>query len=132
MRIGILTKVFTAELVDAAIAKHDGDERRRRLLPAGLVVYLFLVLCLFAASVVRVMKRRLGVWKDGLITYGWYGACLTCRPAPYSVTGRVRIPRNSKATALASGGTWRRTSSSKGPGRGEMGQAPDARPRTGT
>ncbi|OLZ65491.1 hypothetical protein AVW11_17010 [Streptomyces amritsarensis] len=48
MRIGILTKVFTAELVDAAIAKHDRAEQRRRLLPARLVVYFVLALCLFA------------------------------------------------------------------------------------
>ncbi|MFJ4152699.1 transposase domain-containing protein [Streptomyces galbus] len=48
MRIGILTKAFTAELVDAAIAKHDRAERRRRLLPAWLVVYFVLALCLFA------------------------------------------------------------------------------------
>ncbi|MFE0582614.1 transposase domain-containing protein [Streptomyces sp. NPDC058874] len=37
MRIGILTKVFTIELVDAAIAKHSRAEQRRRLLPARLV-----------------------------------------------------------------------------------------------
>ncbi|WP_435879158.1 transposase domain-containing protein [Streptomyces tuirus] len=48
MRIGILTKVFTAEQVDAAIAKHDRAERRRRLLPARPAVYFVLVLCLFA------------------------------------------------------------------------------------
>lgn len=48
MRIGILTKVFTVELVDAAIAKHDRAEQRRRLLPARLVVYFMLGLCLFA------------------------------------------------------------------------------------
>ncbi|WP_308294483.1 transposase domain-containing protein [Streptomyces sp. RKAG290] len=48
VRIGILTKVFTAELVDEAIAKHDRAERRRRLLPARLVVYFVLALCLFA------------------------------------------------------------------------------------
>lgn len=47
MRIGILTKVFTVELVDAAIAKHDRAEQRR-LLPARLVVYFVLALCLFA------------------------------------------------------------------------------------
>lgn len=47
-RIGILTKVFTAELVDAAIAKHERAEQRRRLLPARLVVYFVLALCLFA------------------------------------------------------------------------------------
>nr|WP_277755349.1 transposase domain-containing protein [Streptomyces lasalocidi] len=48
MRIGNLTKVFTSKLVDAAIAKHDRVERRRRLLPARLVVYFVLALCLFA------------------------------------------------------------------------------------
>ncbi|MFK3728642.1 transposase domain-containing protein [Streptomyces sp. NPDC088090] len=48
MRFGILTKVFTAELVDAAIAKHDRAERRHRLLPAKLVVCFVLVPCLFA------------------------------------------------------------------------------------
>ncbi|MFD4240942.1 IS4 family transposase [Streptomyces sp. NPDC058525] len=48
MRIGILTKVFTVELVDAAIAKHGRAEQRRRPLPARLVVYFVLALCLFA------------------------------------------------------------------------------------
>ncbi|MEX0167999.1 transposase domain-containing protein [Streptomyces sp. LMG1-1-1.1] len=40
--------MFTAELVDAAITKHDRGERRRRLLSARLVVYFVLALCLFA------------------------------------------------------------------------------------
>ncbi|MEU6950388.1 transposase domain-containing protein [Streptomyces sp. NPDC046316] len=48
VRIGILTKVFTAELVDAATAQHGRVEQRRRLLPARLVVYFALALCLFA------------------------------------------------------------------------------------
>ncbi|MFD4721489.1 transposase domain-containing protein [Streptomyces sp. NPDC058423] len=42
MRIGNLTKVFTAELVDAATAKHDRGKRRRRLQPALLVAYFVL------------------------------------------------------------------------------------------
>ncbi|MFG2342433.1 transposase domain-containing protein [Streptomyces yangpuensis] len=47
VRIGILTKVFTAELVDAAIAEHGRAERRRPLLPTRLVVCFVLALCLF-------------------------------------------------------------------------------------
>ncbi|CAM5311573.1 IS4 family transposase ISCef4 [Streptomyces abikoensis] len=43
-----MTKVFTPELVDAAIAGHGRTERRRRLLPARLVAYFVLALCLFA------------------------------------------------------------------------------------
>ncbi|MEU2716985.1 transposase domain-containing protein [Streptomyces sp. NPDC007205] len=36
-RIGISTKVFAPELVDAAMTKHSRAEKRRRLLPARLV-----------------------------------------------------------------------------------------------
>ncbi|MFF0764332.1 transposase domain-containing protein [Streptomyces sp. NPDC003737] len=42
-----MTKAFTPELVDAAVAKHGRGELRRRLLPARLVVYFVLGLCLF-------------------------------------------------------------------------------------
>ncbi|MGW1593718.1 transposase domain-containing protein [Streptomyces sp. NPDC002343] len=56
--MGILTKVFTAELVDAAIAKHDRAERRRRLLPARLVVYFVLALCLFARESYELPEAR--------------------------------------------------------------------------
>ncbi|MFJ4806935.1 transposase domain-containing protein [Streptomyces murinus] len=48
IRIGILTKAFTMELVDATIAKYNRAEQRRRLLPVRLVVYFVLGLCLFA------------------------------------------------------------------------------------
>ncbi|MFB7467295.1 IS4 family transposase [Streptomyces sp. NPDC056224] len=47
-RLGILTDVFTPDLIDAVIAKQERQERRRRLLPARLVVYFVLALCLFA------------------------------------------------------------------------------------
>ncbi|MES9510452.1 transposase domain-containing protein [Streptomyces sp. NPDC000609] len=72
MRIGIPTKVFTAELIDAATAKHGRAERRRRLLPARLVVYSVLALSLFAREpyeeVLRVLtggipgSRALASW----------------------------------------------------------------------
>ncbi|MER7911441.1 transposase domain-containing protein [Streptomyces sp. NPDC096068] len=48
VRIGILTKAFTAEPVDAAIAKRERVEQRRRLPSARLVVYFAPVLRLFA------------------------------------------------------------------------------------
>lgn len=47
-RLGVLTAVFTPELVDEVIAKHRRVERRLRLLPSRLVVYFVLALCLFA------------------------------------------------------------------------------------
>ncbi|MER6851576.1 IS4 family transposase [Streptomyces flaveolus] len=54
-----MTKVFTPELVDAAVAKHGRGEQRRRLLPARLVVYFVLALCLFARESYEEVMRML-------------------------------------------------------------------------
>jgi hypothetical protein len=45
--VGVLTSVFTPELVDAAVEEAGAREQRRRLLPARLVVYFTLALWLF-------------------------------------------------------------------------------------
>jgi hypothetical protein len=45
--VGVLTRVFTPELVDAAVEEAGAREQRRRLLPARLVVYFTLALWLF-------------------------------------------------------------------------------------
>jgi Insertion element 4 transposase N-terminal/Transposase DDE domain len=45
--IGVLTRVFTPELVDAAVEEAGALEQRRRLLPARLVLYFVLALWLF-------------------------------------------------------------------------------------
>jgi len=45
--IGVLTRVFTPELVDEAVDSAGAREQRRRLLPARLVVYFVLALWLF-------------------------------------------------------------------------------------
>jgi hypothetical protein len=45
--VGVLTRVFTPELVDAAVDAAGAREQRRRLLPARLVVYFTLALWLF-------------------------------------------------------------------------------------
>ncbi|MEV8605560.1 transposase domain-containing protein [Streptomyces griseoviridis] len=54
-----MTKVFTPELVDAAVAKHGRGELRRRLLPARLVFYFVLGLCLFAREPYEEVIRML-------------------------------------------------------------------------
>ncbi|MFD7959402.1 transposase domain-containing protein [Streptomyces zaomyceticus] len=76
MRIGISTKVVTAELVDAAIAKHNRAERRRRLLPTRLVVYFALALRLFARESYEEVLR-----------------VLTTGGVPYLVAGPTTAPR---------------------------------------
>lgn len=45
--VGALTKAFPPELVDRVIAAADAREKRRRLLPARLVMYFVLALWLF-------------------------------------------------------------------------------------
>src|SRR2546421_12900516 len=44
--VGVLTRVFTPELVDAAVEDAGAREQRRRLLPARLMVYFVLALWL--------------------------------------------------------------------------------------
>ncbi|CAL9600343.1 hypothetical protein SUDANB6_05438 [Streptomyces sp. enrichment culture] len=79
VRIGILTKVFTAELVDAAIAKHDRAKRRRRLLPARLVVYFILALCLFARESYEEVLRVLTSGIPGSRTLARVNRSSSCR-----------------------------------------------------
>ncbi|MGH3124696.1 MAG: IS4 family transposase [Streptosporangiaceae bacterium] len=45
--MGVLTRVFTPELVDRAVEEAGAREQRRRLLPARLMVYFVLALWLF-------------------------------------------------------------------------------------
>jgi hypothetical protein len=45
--VGVLARVFTPELVDAAVEDAGAREQRRRLLPARLVMYFVLALWLF-------------------------------------------------------------------------------------
>ena len=45
--VGVLARVFTPELVDAAVDAAGAREQRRRLLPARLMVYFVLALWLF-------------------------------------------------------------------------------------
>ena len=45
--IGVLTRTFPPELVDRVIARTGRGEQRRRLLPARVVLYYTLAMCLF-------------------------------------------------------------------------------------
>jgi Insertion element 4 transposase N-terminal/Transposase DDE domain len=57
--IGLLTRTFTAEAVDAAVASADRGEVRNRLLPARTVVYYVLAMCLFAGQGYEEVMRLL-------------------------------------------------------------------------
>jgi hypothetical protein len=66
--IGVLTRVFPPELVDAVVAEAGRAERRQRLLPARVVVYYVLAMALFAqASYEEVMRQLVEglAWESG-------------------------------------------------------------------
>ena len=66
--IGVLTRVFPPELVDAVIAEAGRGEQRSRLLPARVVVYYVLGLGLYSSSsyveVMRMLVDGLS-WQSG-------------------------------------------------------------------
>jgi hypothetical protein len=66
--IGVLTRVFPPELVDAVVAEAGRSERRQRLLPARVVVYYVLGLALYSSSsyeeVIRMLVEGLA-WQSG-------------------------------------------------------------------
>lgn len=57
--IGVLTKAFPAELVDDVLAETGRGEQRKRLLPARVVVYFVLAMCLFSREGYEEVTRLL-------------------------------------------------------------------------
>jgi hypothetical protein len=57
--IGLLTRAFTPEAVDAAVASTDSGEVRSRLLPARVTVYYVLAMCLFSGQGYEEVMRLL-------------------------------------------------------------------------
>ncbi|MER6573684.1 transposase domain-containing protein [Streptomyces sp. NPDC001093] len=71
--LGLLTRVYPPGLVDRVVAACGRAERRRRLLPARLVVYFVLGLALFSpAPYLEVMRHLVeGLRGQGLLG-GWH------------------------------------------------------------
>lgn len=67
--IGLLTKVFDRDLIDTVLGETGKTERRKRLLPARVVVYLVLALTLYANEAYEEVTRRLVHGLTGL--KGW-------------------------------------------------------------
>ncbi|MBB5800613.1 hypothetical protein F4560_000381 [Saccharothrix ecbatanensis] len=70
--IGVLARVFDRDLVDEVLAETGRRERRSRLLPARVVVYYVLALCLFFDDGYEEVMRKLvdglrflGTWRQG-------------------------------------------------------------------
>jgi hypothetical protein len=57
--IGVLTRLLDRDLVDETVAAADRREKRSRLLPARVVVYYVLALCLFFGDSYEEVMRKL-------------------------------------------------------------------------
>ncbi|WP_331752073.1 IS4 family transposase [Streptomyces sp. NBC_00829] len=69
--LGVLTRAFPAELVDEVVAETGRVECRSRLLPARVVVYFVLAMCLFSGQAYEEVARLL---TEGLAWAGrWRG-----------------------------------------------------------
>ena len=77
--LGVLTRLVHRDLVDEVLAQTDRTERRRRLLPARVVVYFVLAMRLFFDDAYEEVMRKL------------VEACGFCGPG--TMTGRCRAPR---------------------------------------
>lgn len=69
--IGVLTRIFHRDLVDEVLTATGRIEQRSRLLPARVVVYFVLALCLFFEDAYEEVMRKLGnglrflsIWRD--------------------------------------------------------------------
>ncbi|MCA1698838.1 MAG: IS4 family transposase [Actinobacteria bacterium] len=79
--IGVLTRVFSPEVVDRVVAESGRTEQRQRLLPARVVVYYVLGLGLYSSSSYEEVMRML---VDGLAWQsGWQ--------APWSVPSKAAL-----------------------------------------
>ncbi|MGW1108813.1 transposase domain-containing protein [Streptomyces sp. NPDC002540] len=84
--LGVLTQAFPPELVDEVVAECGRAERRQRPLPARLVVYFVLAMCLFAGQGYEEVARLL---THGLERMGrWKG---TWRVSTTATIGRARL-----------------------------------------
>ena len=69
--IGVLTRIFHRDLVDEVLTATGRIEQRSRLLPARVVVYFVLALCLFFEDAYEEVMRKLvnglrflSIWRD--------------------------------------------------------------------
>lgn len=116
--IGVLTRMFPRDLVDDVLAETGRRERRSRLLPARVVVYYVLALCLFCEDAYEEVMRKLvnglrflGNWSDDwqVPTSGAISQARTrLGPEPLAALfDRVAVPMARPGTRGAWFGDWR-------------------------
>lgn len=108
--IGVLTRVFPPGLVDEAITQTGRAEQRSRLLPARVVVYFVLAMCLFFGQryeeVARLLGQGLGEGRSWRVptTAAIGRACRKLGPEPL----RLLFERVPPVAVPATAGVWYR------------------------
>jgi hypothetical protein len=71
--LGVLTRTFPPDLVDEVVAECGRAEQRQRLLPARVVVYFVLAMCLFSGQGYEEVGRLLtqGLQRERRWSKGW-------------------------------------------------------------
>ncbi|WP_329375581.1 IS4 family transposase [Streptomyces sp. NBC_01483] len=116
--LGVLTRAFPPELVDEVVAECGRVEQRRRLLPARVVVYFVLAMCLFSGQGYEEVARLLtcGLLEETRREETWRvpstaaigRARLRLGPEPLKVLfARVCRPVATEATVEAWYRSWR-------------------------
>ena len=109
--IGVLTRVFSPELVDRIVTESGRTEKRHRLLPARVVVYYVLGLALFSDSSYEEVMRML---VEGL---SWAGDWATSWNVPTKAAlfkARMRLGANPLRELFAETATPLATKRTKG------------------
>ena len=111
--IGVLTRLIDRDLVDEVLGETGRVEQRCRLLPARVVVYYVLALCLFFGDAYEEVMRLLvaGLLFTGAWQKDWQvpttGAIAQARPKPLldaqTMARRPLIPRSTVSLPLMSG-----------------------------
>jgi hypothetical protein len=116
--VGVLTRLIHRDLVDEVLVQTDRVQKRSRLLPARVVVYYVLALCLFFGDSYEEVMRllvdglaRLGTWRSEW-TIPTTGAIAQARArlgaAPLrALFERVAVPCAQRGTRGAWLGCWR-------------------------
>ena len=88
--LGVLSRVVDRDTVDDVLGRADRHQTRVRLLPARVVVYLVLALCLFTSDGYDEVVRKLTNGLRGLRILSGEWKCLhhqrSRKPGPGSVT----------------------------------------------
>ncbi|MEC4019181.1 transposase domain-containing protein [Streptomyces sp. H27-D2] len=104
--LGVLTRAFPPELVDEVVAECGRVEKRQRQLPARVVVFFVLAMCLFSGQGYEEVARLLtqGLERERRWAKGWHRRrLLPCQPLPHIRPFNSNVTQHTASSANSSG-----------------------------